>query len=71
VPGIAKSWPWKSGRRGGGVLPANFFEVGLEFIALRGGDGKCPHVTSFIVAINKAFSTDVPADAHSGVFLPT
>ncbi len=68
--GIAKSRPGKSGQRGGGVLTANFFTVGLEFVALCGGDGVRPHVNGLIVEINKAFFMDVPADAHAGVFVP-
>ncbi len=49
----------------------NFFKVGLEFVAFHGEDGACPHVTGIIVAIvNKAFSADVPAGAHAGVFVP-
>jgi hypothetical protein len=69
-PGITKSWPGKSDQRRGGVHPANSFEVGLEFSALCGGGGARPHLTGFIVAINKAFSVDLPADAHAGDFVP-
>jgi hypothetical protein len=69
-PGIAKSRPGKSSQRGGGVLPANFFKVGFEFVVLCGGDGTRCHMTGFIVAVNKAFFADVPADAHAGVFVP-
>jgi hypothetical protein len=69
-PGIIKSRPGKSGRRGGGVLLANFFKVGLEFIALCLGNGARPHMTSLVVAANKAFGADVPAGAHGGGFIP-
>ncbi len=69
-PGIAESQPGKSGQRGGGVLPGNFFKVGLEFVALCGGDGTRPHVTGHFVAINEAFFADMPADADAVDFVP-
>jgi hypothetical protein len=68
--GIAESRPGKSGQRGGGVLLANFFNVGLDFIVLCLGKGARPHVTSLVVAVDKAFGTDVPAGAHEGGFIP-
>jgi hypothetical protein len=69
-PGIAKSQPGKSGRKGGGGIRAKIFKVGLEFIAIHGRGGARLHVTGLIVGVNKAFSTYVPAEAHAGAFVP-
>ncbi len=63
-----KPRPGKSGRGGGGVLPENLGDVGLEFFLLLWVNGARPHVTCFVVAVNEAFTTDVPTGAHeSGV----
>ncbi len=70
MPGIVKFQPGKSGQRGGGILLANFFKVGLEFIALCLGNDAHAHVTSLVVAVDEAFGMDVPAGAHEGCFIP-
>jgi hypothetical protein len=69
-PGIAKPRPGKSSRGGRFVLPANFGDVGREFILLRLRDGRCSNVTGFVVAVNKAFAADVLASAHKGGVIP-
>jgi hypothetical protein len=51
-------------------LLANFPKVGLEFVAFCLGNGARPHVTSLVVAVNKAFATHVPAGAHEGGVVP-
>ncbi len=48
---------------------ANVVEIGLESSALGLGNGASPHVTSLVVAVNKAFGTDVPAGVHEGFFI--
>ena len=69
-PGIAKSRPGKSDQGRGGVLLANFVEVFLEFAMLCLGNGTRPHVACLVVAVDKAFGTDVPAGAHEGGVVP-
>ncbi len=69
-PDIAESRFGKSGQRGGGVLSANFVEVGLESSVLRVGNGASPCMTGLVVAVDKAFSMDVPSGAHEGCFIP-
>ena len=69
-PGIAKPRPGKSSRGGEVILPANFGDVGLKIVLLRLGDGGCSNVTCFVVAVNKAFATDVPAGTHEGKVIP-
>ncbi len=58
--GIQAKW-------GGGVLLANFVEVGLESSALCMGNDASPHMTSLVVAVDKAFDADVPTGAHEVV----
>ena len=69
-PGVAKPRPGKSSRGGRFVLPANFGDVGQEFILLRLRDGGRSNVTGFVVAVDKAFAADVPASAHKGGVVP-
>ena len=69
-PGIAKPRPGKSSRGGEVILPANFGDVGLKIVLLRLGDGGRSNVTCFVVAVNKAFATDVPAGTHEGGVIP-
>ncbi len=68
--GHCKVPAWEVKPKGGGVLPANFFKVGFEFVALCGGDGARRHMTGLIVAVNKAFFADVKR-THMLVFSPT
>ena len=64
-PGIAKSQPGKSCRKSWSrVLSADLHEVGLELITFRLGDGACRDVARLVVAVDEAFTTDVPAGTH-------
>jgi hypothetical protein len=65
-PGIAKPRPGKSSQGGEVILPANFGDVGLKNDLLCLGDGRRSDVTCFVVAVNRAFSMDVPAGTHEG-----
>ncbi len=49
---------------------ANFFKISLEFVTLCLGNGARPNVACLVVAVNKAFGTDVPAGAHEGGVVP-
>ena len=69
-PSIAKSRPGESGRGGGEVLPANLFEIFLEFSALCLGNGTCSYLACLDVAVNKAFTADPPAGAHEDGVVP-
>jgi hypothetical protein len=44
--------------------------VGLESSALYVGNGTSLHMTSLVVAVDKAFDADVPTGAHEGCFIP-
>ena len=68
--GIAKSRPGESGQGGGGVLPADFFEIFLEFGALCLGNGACSNVARLVVAVNEEFTTDPPAGTHEDGVVP-
>ncbi len=70
VPGIAKPRPGKSSRGGEVILPENFGDVGLKIVLLCLGGGGRSDVTCFVVAVNKAFITDVPAGTHEGRVVP-
>ncbi len=65
-PGVAKPRPGKSSRDGRFVLPENFGDVGQEVILLCLRDSGRSNVTGFVVAVDKAFATDVPASTHKG-----
>jgi hypothetical protein len=69
-PGIAKPRPGKSSQGGEVILPANFGDVGLKIVLLCLGDSRRSNVTCFVVAVNKAFATDVPASTHEGGVVP-
>ncbi len=69
-PGIAKSRPGESGQGGGGVLPADFFKIFLEFGALCLGNDACSNVACLVVAVNEAFITNPPMGAHEDGVVP-
>ena len=69
-PGIAKPRPVKSSRVEEVILPANFGDVGLKNVLLRLGDGGRSNATCFVVAVGKAFATDVPAGTHECGVVP-
>ena len=69
-PGIAKSRPGESGQGGGGILPADFFKIFLEFDVLCLGNGACSNVARLVVAVNEAFTVDSPAGAHEDGVVP-
>ncbi len=69
-PGIAKPQPGKSSRGGEVILLANFGDVGLKIVLFCLGDGGRSDVTCFVVAVNKAFTTDVPAGTHECGVVP-
>ena len=69
-PGIAKSRPGESGPGGGGVLPANFFEIYLEFGAFCLGNSACSDMARLVVAVNEAFTADPPAGEHEDGVVP-
>ncbi len=69
-PGISKPRPGKSSRGGGFILPANFGDVGKKIVFLHLRDGGRSDVTCFVVAVDKAFATDVPAGTHECGVVP-
>ncbi len=62
--------PGKSSRGGGFILPANFGDVGKKIVFLCLRDGGRSDVTCFVVAVDKAFATDVPAGTHECGVVP-
>ena len=69
-PGVAKPRPEKSSRGGRCVPPAYFGDVCQEFILLRLRDSGCSNMAGSVVAVNKAFATDVPASTHEDCVVP-
>ena len=64
-PGIAESWPGKSGQMvGSQVLLANFCNIGLDLITLCLGDSTFSDVAQLVVAVDEAFTMDVPTSTH-------